>query len=35
MESVKQSVIVASTIETEFMACFEVTVQTNWLRNFI
>jgi len=35
MESVKQFVIVASTIETEFVACFEVTVQANWLRNFI
>jgi len=22
-------------METEFVACFEVTVQANWLRNFI
>jgi len=35
MESVKQSIIVASTMEAEFVACFEATVQANWLRNFI
>ena len=34
-KSVKQSVIAASTMEAEFVACFEVTFQTNWLRNFI
>jgi len=34
-KSAKQSVIVASTMETEFVACFEATVQTNWLWNFI
>ncbi|XP_047267640.1 secreted RxLR effector protein 161-like [Capsicum annuum] len=31
----KQSVIAASTMEVEFVAYFEATVQTNWLRNFI
>nr|KYP44835.1 Retrovirus-related Pol polyprotein from transposon TNT 1-94 [Cajanus cajan] len=34
-KSAKQTVIVASTMEVEFVACFEATVQTNWLRNFI
>jgi len=34
-KSAKQSVIAASTMEPEFVACFEATVQTNWLRNFI
>jgi len=34
-KSAKQSVIAASTMEVEFVACFEATVQTNWLRNFI
>ncbi|XP_059295712.1 secreted RxLR effector protein 161-like [Lycium ferocissimum] len=34
-KSAKQSVIAASTMEAEFMACFEATVQANWLRNFI
>ena len=34
-KSAKQSVIAASTMETEFVACFEATVQANWLRNFI
>jgi len=32
---VTQSVIAAFTIKVEFIACFEVTVQANWLRNFI
>jgi len=32
---VKQSVIVASIMEAEFVACFEATVQANWLWNFI
>jgi len=27
------SVVVAS--ETEFVVCFEATIQANWLRNFI
>jgi len=30
-KSAKQSVIVASTMEAEFVACFEATVQANWL----
>ncbi|XP_047266247.1 secreted RxLR effector protein 161-like [Capsicum annuum] len=34
-KSAKQSVIAASTMEVEFVACFEATVQVNWLRNFI
>ena len=34
-KSVKQSVIAASTMEAEFVACFDATVQANWLRNFI
>ncbi|XP_068498524.1 secreted RxLR effector protein 161-like [Phaseolus vulgaris] len=34
-KSAKQSVIVASTMEAEFVACFEAIVQANWLRNFI
>ena len=34
-KSAKQLVIVASTMEAEFVACFEATVQANWLRNFI
>jgi len=34
-KSVKKFVIVASTIEHEFVACFEATVQANLLRNFI
>ena len=34
-KSVKQSIIAASSIETEFVACFEVTVHALWLRNFI
>jgi len=34
-KSTKQYVIVASTMEAEFMACFEATIQANWLRNFI
>ena len=28
-------VVVASTMKAEFVVCFEVTIQTNWLRNFI
>ncbi|XP_052193739.1 secreted RxLR effector protein 161-like [Diospyros lotus] len=34
-KSAKQSVIVASTMEAEFVACFESTVHGLWLRNFI
>ena len=29
------SIVVASTMEAEFVACFEATIQTNWLWNFI
>jgi len=29
------SVVVASTMEAKFIACFETTIQANWLRNFI
>ena len=29
------SVVVASTMEAEFVACFEATIQANWLWNFI
>ncbi|XP_039017653.1 secreted RxLR effector protein 161-like [Hibiscus syriacus] len=31
----KQTVIGTSTMEAEFVACFEVTVQSSWLRNFV
>jgi len=34
-KSVKQTIIVASTMEAEFVACFEATFQANWLWNFI
>ena len=34
-KSAKQTVIAASTMEAEFVACFEATVQANWLRNFV
>ena len=34
-KSVKQSVIATSTVEAEFVACFEALVQDKWLRNFI
>ena len=33
--SVKQSIITASTMEVEFVTCFEATIQVNWLQNFI
>ena len=26
-------VVVASTMKDEFIACFEVTIQANWLQN--
>jgi len=29
------SIVVASTMEIEFVACFKATIQANWLRNFI
>ncbi|XP_047253625.1 secreted RxLR effector protein 161-like [Capsicum annuum] len=35
LKSAKQSVIAASTMEAEFVAYFEATVQANWLQNFI
>ena len=34
-KSAKQTIIAASTIEAEFVACFEATVHGLWLRNFI
>ena len=34
-KSAKQNVIAASTMEAEFVACFEATVHGLWLRNFI
>ena len=34
-KSAKQSIIAASTMEAEFVACFEATVHGLWLRNFI
>jgi len=34
-KSVKQFVIDASSMGPEFVACFEATIQANWLRNFI
>ena len=34
-KSVKQIIIVSSTMEAEFVACFEATVHGLWLRNFI
>jgi len=34
-KSAKQSVIVTSTMEAEFVACFEATVHALWLRNFV
>ena len=34
-KSAKQSVIAASTMEAEFVACFEATVHGLWLRNFV
>ena len=34
-KSAKQSIIVASTMEVEFVACFEAIVQGLWMRNFI
>jgi hypothetical protein len=34
-KSVKQIIIASSTMEAEFVACFEATVHGLWLRNFI
>ena len=34
-KSVKQSIIASSTMEAEFVACFEATIHALWLRNFI
>ncbi|XP_060200571.1 secreted RxLR effector protein 161-like [Lycium barbarum] len=34
-ESAKQSVIATSTMEAEFVACFEATIHALWLWNFI
>ena len=34
-KSVKQSVITASTMEAEFIACYEAMINVLWLRNFI
>ena len=34
-KSAKQSVVATSTMESEFVACFEATIQANLLRNFI
>ena len=33
-KSGKQSIIATSTMEAEFVACFEATIQSLWLRNF-
>jgi len=34
-KSSKETVIVSSTMEAEFVPCFEATIQANWLRNFV
>ena len=34
-KSAKQSVIASSTMEAEFVACYEATIHALWLRNFI
>ena len=34
-KSAKESIIATSTMEAEFVACFEATVHALWLRNFI
>ena len=34
-KSAKQSVIASSTMEVEFIACYEATIHALWLRNFI
>ena len=36
MEAISYAVVVvASTMKAEFVACFETTIQANWLWNFI
>lgn len=34
-KSVKQSTVAASTMQAEFVACYEATIQAAWLKNFI
>nr|KYP68427.1 Retrovirus-related Pol polyprotein from transposon TNT 1-94 [Cajanus cajan] len=34
-KSEKQIVVASLTMKAEFVACFEATIQANWLRNFI
>ena len=34
-KSAKQFVIASSTMEAEFVACYEATIHALWLRNFI
>jgi len=34
-KSSKQTIVATSTIEAEFIACYEATTQALWLRNFI
>ena len=34
-KSAKQTIIASSTMEAEFVACFEATIHGLWLRNFI
>nr|KYP53159.1 Retrovirus-related Pol polyprotein from transposon TNT 1-94 [Cajanus cajan] len=34
-KSVKQTIVASSIMEAKFVACFEATIQTNWLQNFI
>jgi hypothetical protein len=34
-KSAKQTIVASSTMEAEFVACFEATVHALWLRNFI
>lgn len=35
MESVKHTLVASSTMEEEFVACYEASNQAIWLRNFI
>jgi hypothetical protein len=34
-KSAKQTIVASSTMEEEFVACFEATIHALWLRNFI
>ncbi|CAL2237858.1 unnamed protein product [Prunus armeniaca] len=34
-KSSKQSTVAASTMQAEFVACYEATIQASWLKNFI